>query len=90
MRRNAVFKCIQQEAKLIISAFFGKAKDFKHLLLDIILMDSDTAATDLGTVKNDIVGFGADASRIGIDILEVLFHGHGEWMVHGLITVLLI
>src|SRR5699024_6009974 len=79
-----------QEAELIPGLLFGKAQNFKHLLLDVVLMDSDGTSADLVAVKNNVVGLGPDAAGIGIDLVPVLLHRHGEGMMHGHKTVFLI
>ena len=38
------------EAELLSCSLFCEAKNFEHLLLDIILMDTDGSAAELGTV----------------------------------------
>ena len=53
-------------------------------------MDSDAAAADLGTVEGNVVSFRTDSARIGVNLVQILFHGHGEWMVHGNETILLL
>ena len=88
MRRNSVFECIQEESELFISSFFGEAKHLKHLLLDIILVDSNTTTTDLVTIQYDIVCFCTDLSKISaLDQRDIFIHQHGEWMVHCCVTV---
>ena len=46
-------------------------------------MDTDTAAAQLNTVEDDVIGFCADTAGIAVDALPILFHGHSKGMVHG-------
>ena len=89
MRRNSVFECIQKESKLAVCLLFCKSKCLEHHFLDIILEDSDTTATNLISVQNDVVCFRTNSSRIRLDVLDVFFHRHCEWMVHCNETILL-
>ena len=52
-------------------------------------MDTDRTSAHLNTVQHDIISLGAHTSRIRINILYILIHGHGKWMVHGHIAVFL-
>ena len=90
MRRNSIFEGIQKETELVLRLLLGEAQHLEHLGLDVVLMDSDAAAADLGTVEGDVVSFRTDSARIGVDLVQILFHGHGKRMVHGNETVLLL
>ena len=83
MRRNAVLEGLQQEAELIVRPLRRKAQDLEHLGLHVALMDTDRAAAHLHAVEYDIVSLGAHPARVGVNILQILVHGHGEGMVHG-------
>ena len=82
MRRNAVFESGQQKAELFPGSFLCKPKNLKHLLLDIVLVDTDRASADLKAVQGNIIGLCPDTARIGVYFIPVLFHRHGERMVH--------
>ena len=53
-------------------------------------MDTHAAAADLISVKNDVVCFCTNLSRICVKKRKVFLHKHGEWMVHRCKTVLLL
>ena len=82
MRRNAVFKSSEQETEFLICLLFGEADDLKHLFLDVALVYTDTAAAELDAVENDVIGLCPDTAGIGINAVPVLFHRHGEGMMH--------
>ena len=70
--REAVLRYLnafQKERKLFICLFFCKSKHLKHLLLNVILVDSDTSSADLITVQSDVVSFCAHSARIAVQIL---------------------
>ena len=90
MRRNAVFEGGQQESELLLGLLFCKAQHLKHLLLNIILMDTDTAAADLRAVQHDIISLCPHSARIRVDVRKILLLGHGERMMHGLVTAFLL
>jgi hypothetical protein len=50
VRRYSVLERVKQEAELLSCSLFCEAKNFEHLLLDIILVDTDGSAAELGTV----------------------------------------
>ena len=81
-------ECIQKESELFLCLFRRKSKYFEHLGLNIILVDSDTSATDLISVQYDIVCLSTYCSRIAVDLIEVFFHRHGKRMMHGNETIL--
>ena len=64
MWRNTILECIDEEAKLFVRFFFGKAKCLKHRFLYIVLMNTDGTTTKLSTVQHDIVCSGAYFLRI--------------------------
>ena len=88
MWRYSIFECIQKESELFLCLFRRKSKYFEHLGLNIILVDSDTSATDLISVQYDIVCLSTYCSRIAVDLIEVFFHRHGKRMMHGNETIL--
>ena len=88
MGRNAIFKCAQQEAKLVFCSFLRKSQHFKHLGLNIILVDSHASAADFIAVQGDIVSLCADSARIRINFIQIFFHRHGKRMMHRHIPVL--
>ena len=90
VRRNAVLEGREQETEFFIGFLFGEADDLKHLLLDVALVDTDTAAAEFDAVEDNVVCFRTDAAGICIDAFPILFHRHGERMVHGYITVFLL
>ena len=53
-------------------------------------MDTHTTAADLSTIQYDIISFCTYTTRIAVDILQILFHRHGKWMMHRFETVFLI
>ena len=71
--------------------FFRKPKRLKHLLLNVILMDPHTSATDLIPVKNDIISLRTYFSKFSfIQKRQIFFHRHSKRMMHGKISSLLI
>ena len=54
VRRYAVLESGQEEAELLLRFFGLEADDLEHLLLNVVLVDSDTAAAQLDAVENDI------------------------------------
>ena len=63
VRRHSVLERLEQEAKLAVSLLLRKSKRLEHLLLDVVLMDSDASAANLISVEYDIVSLGADAAK---------------------------
>ena len=53
-------------------------------------MDTHAAAANLISVKNDVVCFCANLSRICVKKRKILLHKHGERMVHCCKTILLL
>ena len=80
----------QKESKLLLCLFRCESKYFKHLALDLLVEDTDTSASDLVTIQNDVVCFCTDSSRITVDVLKVFFHRHCKRMMHCCETVLFI
>ena len=83
-------KASQQKTELFLGQFLCKAQNLEHLLLDIILMDTDASASDLRAVEHDIISLCPHPARIAVDLLQILFLGHGKGMMFGLKTVLLL
>ena len=55
--RHTVFKCIQKESELLLCLFRCESKYFKHFTLDLLVEDTDTSASDLVTIQNDVICF---------------------------------
>src|SRR5699024_4341717 len=91
VRRDSVFERIKQETELAVGLFFRKAQGFKHFLLNIVLMDPDASAADLISIENDVIRLCTYFSKFSLfQKRKVLFHGHGEGMMHSQVTVLLV
>ena len=69
---------------------FGESQTFKHFLLNVVLMNSDTAAAKFRSVQNNIVSFGTHSARICVNELQILFHRHSKRMVHSCVSALLL
>ena len=58
-----------RKPKLLLRLLLREAENLEHLRLDMLLMDTDAAAADLGTVEHDIVSLRAHAPGIAVQIL---------------------
>ena len=90
MRRHTVPERLQKEAELAVRLLFGESQHLEHFLLDIVLMDSDAAASDLASVQDDIISLRADRTRIRIQQRDILVHRHRKRMMHCRISVFLL
>ena len=72
MRRCAILEGVHEETELLLCLFGGEAEDFEYLLLQLGIVDTDAATTNLNTVDDHVVGIGTDTSRIGIQQGHVL------------------
>ena len=90
MGRYAIFECIQQKAETIMGVFFCKAQYFKHFFLNIILINTHTAAAQFHAVQYNIVCLCPYPSRIAVQILQIFFHHHRKGMMHCHKTVFLL
>ena len=70
-----------------MGSFRGKSKLFKHSLLNIILMDTNTAAADLVTIQYNIVSLRTNSAWICVKKRDILIHRHCKWMMHSCETV---
>ena len=70
--------------------FLCETKHLKHLLLHIVLVNTNASSSDLSAVQDDIVSFCTNCARIGIQKRQILVHRHGERVMHCGETVLLI
>ena len=50
VRRYSVLERVKKETELLSCSLFCEAENFEHLLLDVILVDTDGSAAELGTV----------------------------------------
>ena len=81
MGRCSQLQSLQQEAELIFCLLPGYSQSSKYLLLEIFLVDTDTAATDLRTVQDQVVGLAAHAAGLCIKQFNIFLFRSGEGMM---------
>ena len=87
MRGRAVLEGVHQEAEALLRLLGREAQQFEHLLLQLRVVDTDRTAADLRAVADEVVGVGAHAARVAVEVLHILELGRGEGVVHGVVTL---
>ena len=54
--RRTVFKCVEEEAELLLLLVFTDAKHVEYRLLHGLVVNTDRAATQLGAVEHHVIG----------------------------------
>ena len=88
MRGYAVFECVDKEAELRIRFFVRKSEHFKHLGLQLGVVNSYRAAARFHAVDYYIISLCANLARVGVDKVEVLEHRRRERVVLGNVSAL--
>ena len=83
MRGSAELEGVHQESELLLRLLGGEAQTFEDQRLQLRIVNTDRTAADLGAVADEVVGVGAHASRIALEVLHVLGFGRREGVVHG-------
>ena len=86
MGRGAVPKCLQQEAELLLGLLAAQPQEVEDLPLDLGPVDTDRAAGALGAVDDQVVARRDAGGRIGLEPVDLVFSGHDEGVVLGLVT----
>ena len=81
VRRRAELERVEEEAKLLLRLLLGHAEHREHALLDITLVNTDRAATDLIAIAHDVVGPGKRLPRRFLEPVAPLLVRRGERMV---------
>ncbi|MNY35798.1 hypothetical protein D3C86_1702310 [compost metagenome] len=83
MRRSAEFKCIHQEAELLLRFLCREPEDFKHLTLQFFLEYPDRTSAHFNAIDYHIVCIRPYQAQVFIQQADILRFGAGERMVHG-------
>ena len=78
VRGRSVLEGVHQEAEALLRLLGREAQQFEHLLLQLRVVDTDRTAADLRAVADEVVGVGAHAARVAVEVLHILELGRGE------------
>ncbi|MPM94672.1 hypothetical protein SDC9_141820 [bioreactor metagenome] len=81
--RSAVLKGVNQMTEAGLRVLLGEAKGAEDRSLHLRSVNADGAAAQLGAVEHDVVGLGAAAALIRLQLVHVLVHGRGKGVVLG-------
>src|SRR5690606_35084753 len=87
--RIAVLEGLQQKPEYVPGLLLGNPQGAEHPLLHLPPVDPPASAADFIPVENQVISLGPHFSGIRLQKGNVLFHRHGEGMVHGVIAPVL-
>ena len=87
VRRGTEFEGVDQESELALGLLFGEIQGFEHALLQFRTVDTDGAATDFGTVDNQVVGIGQHLAGTSLEPVLMLGFRCGKRVVHSVIAL---
>ena len=72
--RRSILKGFEEKSEPLLGLLFGYLQEIEHLGLDLRIVNTNRAASDLLTVDHQVIGLGADVGRIGIEFAHVFGH----------------
>src|SRR6266850_706294 len=81
VRRHAVLERVKQMTEPLADRFARMTEDLEHSFLQLAVVNSDAATTELVSVANDVVGVSSNRIRLLIDESEVFLDWRGEWVM---------
>ena len=81
VRRCSVTERIQEETELCLGLFHGEADRLKHLLLKILIMNTDRTGKQFITVQHKVIGSGTAVFGIGEQLVHILRLRSGKRMM---------
>ena len=72
MRRSSESECIEQKSELLISLFFSEAEHLEHLLLKLLVVDTDRTAADLRSVDHEVICICAHRTGISVEERDIV------------------
>ncbi len=83
VRRRAIFQGFEEESESFARLFFGEAQHLEYPALNVLAMNTDRAAANLGTVQHQIVRPRSNGAGVGFQLVQVLLARRRERVVHG-------
>ena len=75
MRWRTILEGVHQEAELLLSLFWSESEDLEYLLLQLGVVDTNAAATNLNTVHYHIIGIGTNAGWVCVEQRNIFWLG---------------
>mmetsp|Transcript_16998 Transcript_16998/g.45851 ORF Transcript_16998/g.45851 Transcript_16998/m.45851 type:complete len:240 (+) Transcript_16998:634-1353(+) len=90
MRRGAVLKCREQEAKLRLGLLLCEAEERKEFGLHGAVVNSDGPTADLDAIDDHVVGIRAHLARVRVHEWCILRLAGGEGMMHSHVALVVL
>src|SRR5258708_12870937 len=90
MRRSTILESLEHMPKLLFDFFIAQPHQREYLLLKLGNIDTHTSTTDLIAITDDVILFRTYMQRIDIQPVNIPLIHTGEWIVLGLLTLLLL
>ena len=82
MGRSPKFQSLQEKSKFIFRLVPADSQSIKDCILELFLVDTDTASANFNSIQNQIIGLAANTPRVLFQEFNILFFGRCKRMMH--------